>query len=416
MTKIYGNIVEIDGCSKGVLEWDGDKIKSLTRISEPPADAEVFGDDYVIYPGFIDIHVHCREDVSQKEVHKEAFDTVGLAALNGGVVCIADMPNNPESPTTAVKHMKKSLLLNKCMVDVLLYAGIGPDTEPFSNKVPYKAFMGPSIGDLYFENNQQLDQTLNRYKGCSVSFHCEDPELLQKYSSQSTHETRRPRECEIEAVKVALDLIQKHQLTGKICHVSTLEALDIIRKAKEDGVNVFAEVTPHHLFFNESMLNRENHKSLQMNPPIRTNKDCLELFKGIVDSTIDFLASDHAPHTKEEKREGISGVPNLDTYGSFVTWLSGLVPYERIFHLACKNPGEWIGHFTGKKIGRFAPGYESSITIIKKTEVAANGRCLYSKCGWSPFDLLSLPGVVEKVYLRGELVVDGLYIKNQARA
>ena len=135
-----------------------------------------------------------------------------------------------------------------------MYAGIGPNTFPLSYKVPYKAFMGPSIGDLFFENNQVLDDTISRYQNQFVSFHCEDPDILNDSKNKSDHFTKRPVKAEILATEFALYLIKKYQLKGKLCHYSSGDGLDAILNFKKEGGNVLIEVTPQHLFFSEEKI------------------------------------------------------------------------------------------------------------------------------------------------------------------
>ena len=124
---------------------------------------------------------------------------------------MADMPNNPDAPVDDPTYAAKCdhLASRASDVHVTLYAGIGPGTRPLSAPVPYKAYMGPSVGDLFFSTLAELDETLAHYRGCSVSFHCEDPELLEVHATAETHEKRRPNECEVSATRFALEMIEK---------------------------------------------------------------------------------------------------------------------------------------------------------------------------------------------------------------
>ena len=115
--------------------------------------------------------------------------------------------------------------------------------------------------------------------------------------------------------------MSEYELQGKLCHFSTGEGLKDVIAAKARGVQVTCEVTPHHLFFDDTMLNDENRLWLQMNPPLRGREDRLAMIEALRTGEIDYLATDHAPHSLEEKRKGTSGVPHLDTYGAFTTWL-----------------------------------------------------------------------------------------------
>lgn len=436
--RIFGNVVEADGVGKGLITIHNGIITKFERISDRHiaedvlalAGADNYGDDCLIFPAFIDIHTHCREDVSGAQTHKEDYNTVGRAALSGGVVCVADMPNNPIVPYTESSYRQKRWIAEKnCPADVLLYGAVNQDSGPFDGgmkpadlekirqtDVPYKAYIGPSTNhsdDLNFASNDKLFAALKRYAGKSVSFHCEDPEILTRAGGEPTHERRRPPEAEAVCIETTCKFIEEIGFRGKICHVSTEAGIETIKRYKAKGVDVTCEVTPHHLYFDIEMLTDENRKWLQMNPPIRSRHDRLALLQALKDGHFDFLATDHAPHTKEEKLKGMSGVPMLDTYGSFVAWLlKEGVGVDVIFNMACKNPGEWVKQFwPDRKMGRLLPGYEASITVLDLSKSAVEGRPLYTKCGWSPFDLRKLPGVVETVWMKGEKVVDGQYMK-----
>ncbi|MEO1998938.1 MAG: amidohydrolase family protein, partial [Planctomycetaceae bacterium] len=291
-------------------------------------------------------------------------------------------------------------------IQVTLYAGIGPGTRPLSTPVPYKAYMGPSVGDLYFRKLADLDETLQHYRGCCVSFHCEDPELLDAHQSANTHELRRPPECEISATRFALQMIEKHELSGKLCHYSVQEGLPLIRTAKSAGLDVTCEVTPHHLFFDSRQINDSNRGWMQMNPPLRSDSDRQAMLEGLRDGTLDYLATDHAPHTLTEKECGVSGQPHLDTFGPFVTWLmqdQGFRP-ERIAEVCCINPGRFVNPYTTpRKFGQIAPGFTAALTVLNLDQPQEVRREeLRTKCGWSPFEGLEFPGSVEAVLVDGK--------------
>eukprot|EP00913_Durusdinium_trenchii_P008869 g8335.t1 len=230
-----------------------------------------------------DIHIHARDDVSEQQTYKEDFITASAAALNGGVVHVADMPNNPAAPIDDDSYAakQKHLESRNVPIQITLYAGIGPGTSPLSKPVPYKAYMGPSVGDLFFTTLEQLEETIARYRGQCVSFHCEDPVLLESSKNAATHELRRPPECEISATRFALQMIEKYELTGKLCHYSVGEGLPLIRAARDKRLPVTCEVTPHHLYYDTSDITETNRGRMQMNPPLRENADKLAMLDGL---------------------------------------------------------------------------------------------------------------------------------------
>jgi dihydroorotase len=366
-----------------------------------------FGENCLIFAGMGDIHIHARQDVTGRDNHKETFATASAAALHGGVIHVADMPNNPAAPVDDSSYSAKEALLEQSNLPVVftLYAGIGPGTRPLKRVVPYKAYMGPSVGDLFFRSLEELDQTLAAYRGRSVSFHCEDPSLLEQHRGAPTHEARRPPPCELSATRFALTMIEKYGLIGQLCHYSVGEGLSLIRAAKERGLAVTAEVTPHHVFFDTEMLTDENRPWMQMNPPLRGPGDRAAMLEALRDGTADYLATDHAPHTLAEKERGVSGQPHLDTYGPFVTWLlveQGFTP-QRVATICSANPGEFVNGFRAERFGRLLPGYVGSLTVLdlkKPTPVLRSA--LKTLCGWSPFEGITFPGSVVAVFVRGQ--------------
>src|SRR5262245_33582187 len=220
---VEGILADLDGVRPGQVRIE-DGVIAAIGAGLGKAD-HVFGQDCLIFAGMGDVHIHAREDVTGKEMHKETFATASAAALHGGVVHVADMPNNPAAPIDDASYAaKEALLLGQHLPVVFtLYAGIGPGTKPLTRDVPYKAYMGPSVGDLYFSSLEQLEQTLAHYAGKAVSFHCEDPVLLEKHKTAATHEERRPHVCELSATRFALTMIEKYRLSGKLCHYSVGE-------------------------------------------------------------------------------------------------------------------------------------------------------------------------------------------------
>jgi len=407
MLTIEGKIINHNNESFGRVEID-ERTGLIVKVSPAKGLADIeCGEECLVFPGFIDLHVHAREDVSGKQNYKEDFTSASEAAINGGVTHFCDMPNNPIAPVDDATYAEKSALCKKAAVDVTLYAGVGPKTAPLSSGVPYKAFMGPSIGDLFFKSQAELEETIQRYEGQYVSFHCEDPEILDKHRGEPTHEKRRPAEAEMVATDFALYLIEKYHLHGKLCHYSLKDGLRKVKDAKQRGVDVTCEVTPHHLYFDETMLTDENRKWLQMNPPLRKREDRLALIEALRKGEIDFLATDHAPHAIAEKEHGVSGVPHLDTYGAFVAWLikeQGFTPQE-VARVCCHNPGRFVNNFRTEKFGEIKEGYVGSLAILDFSEKwLVKKENLKTKCGWSPFEGQVFPGRVKYAIVRGRVL------------
>lgn len=375
-----------------------------------------FGDECLAFAGLGDIHIHAREDFSRAHVYKEDFRSAGEAAINGGVTFVADMPNNPVPPVDDASYLAKLALTTGAPVPILTYAGIGPATHPLSFPVPYKAYMGPSVGELFFRDDQELASAIRRYPGEWVSFHCEDPLEMERHSHEKEHHHKRPASCEVLATRTALKLIEEHRLQGKLCHYSAGEGLPLIRAARARGVTVACEVTPQHLYFDQSLLG-ERRGFFQMNPPIREAEDREALLAAARLGEIDFLATDHAPHTDEEKARGTSGLTGLDSYGAFVTWLlrsQGFTP-QRVALMAAENPGRFVNHFLpglatrhapfaqlGKGFGFLTAGHTANVTVLNlRSPFRLTQNDLKTKVRHNPFVGVEFPGRVEQVFVQG---------------
>ncbi len=407
--RLEGTLVNQDEVVEGAVEIDL-ATGLIEHVGERSGHSDHDCEGCLIFAGFGDIHIHAREDVSGTQNYKEDYRTASAAAVHGGVTQMVDMPNNPVAPVDEARYAAKERLAADSEVHVTLYAGIGPGTRPLTRHVPYKVYMGPSVGDLFFTSQAELAEVMQRYRGCNVSFHCEDPEVLEAARGEPTHEQRRPPRAEITATRFALYLIETYGLQGKLCHYSTGEGLQQIADAKARGVRVTCEVTPHHLFFDTSMLTDGNRMALQMNPPLRSAADRLALLEALRSGLIDYIATDHAPHTLEEKAVGASGVPLLDTYGAFTTWLMqehGFTPGQ-IARVGAFNPGAFVREFLpprfGKGFGRLEPGYAGCLTVLDPcTPYAVTRESVRSKCGWSPFEGITFPGSVRYTVLQGQV-------------
>jgi dihydroorotase len=379
----------------------------ISRITAPRGDADLVLDDaHRILPGLIDFHVHAREDATGKDVYKESFQSAGEAAVHGGVVAFVDMPNNPKPPVDDASYNEKRELTGRSPVEVFLYAGIGPRTRPLSFPVPYKVYMGPSVGDLYFENHASLREALAHYGGHWVGFHAESPEILRQHQHQKTHAERRPPEAEAAAVRLSLQLARDFGIHPHICHLSTAEGLDAILDARKRGFPVTCEVTPHHLVFDlENLPHHIRPGFLQCNPPIRSRENRLALLDAFRRGDIDFLASDHAPHSLEEKERGISGIPHLDTFGPFLFWLRGEeVSWSTICRAAAEAPGRALSRFSSHPHGRLEEGFVGSLTILNaELPITIRRQRLRTRAAWSPFEGMTFSGSVAYTVVRGKL-------------
>jgi len=401
----------------GIVTDDG--VGADVGAASGSKEPDVVLENALIFPGFVDLHVHAREDATREWTHKEDFISAGKAALAGGVTGFADMPNTPEPPLSEESYLKKVRLSRYSGLDVLIYAGTGSGTRPLGFDAPYKVFMGKSIGEMVFPDWKQLKETMKEYSGRMVSFHCEDPAILKENERKGKHGETRPPEAEISAVEYALEIIAESELIGNICHLSTREGLELVERArKRSGLQVTIEATPHHLLLEENGNGVVFPKSLplvddsveivpdnffQVNPPIREGRDREALFSAFCEGRIDFLATDHAPHTVEEKKTGMSGLPHLDTYGNVVGTLMDMgVRPEIAAASACYRPGKVLSDF-GFGTRALEVGDMADLAILKRGKSSVDEGELFTKSGWSPFRGRNFNWSIDFTVVRGRV-------------
>lgn len=318
--------------SNGEIESVDIKIEK-GKITEIAAEIESNQDDDLIdgknkwiAPGFIDVHVHLREPGGEQ---KETIVTGTRAAAAGGFTTICAMPNtNPVPDHVEALSSLLKVIHDQAVVNVLPYASItkglkGKELVDFSSLAAAGAFAFTddgvgiqSAGDMMLA--MQRANQINR----PIVAHCEDNRLINNGSVHQGEVSQRlglngiPSVC--ESTQIARDVLLA-EATGShyhVCHVSTKESVRVIRDAKRAGISVTAEVSPHHLLLNETDIQTPD-SNYKMNPPLRGVADQAALWEGLKDGTIDFIATDHAPHTKEEKSNTIDlapfGIVGLET-------------------------------------------------------------------------------------------------------
>ena len=447
---------------RGVITIDT-KTGLITNVARPKKGQKVdhvFGSDYLIFPGFGDVHVHAREDETGKQVYKEEYKAAADAALHGGVVHIAVMPNTPNLLVTKgqLAWHRNRIRTIAHSVAILNYIGIDPKTNPLGKPGEhfYKLYFGKSVGDLTVTYGSELDVILARYRGHHISFHVEYEPIVQASAAGKTHSDRRPVAAVNEGLRILLPLIEKHKIHAKLCHWSTGgESFEMIAEYRKRGCDIVLEVSPLHLLFDTSMTDADPSLwlKIQMNPAIQSVEHRKALFKGLKDGFIQFLATDHAPHTEEEKytafakfsseypaktykeiaetirakdealylatctMNNTSGAPWLDVYGLVCAWLINEQEFkpQDVARAAAYYPGKFVNpHLKrqfpkqtkknnwGKGFGEIKKGFVGSLTVLnlkKKTRVRREDQ--KTKCGWSPLEGRTMSGAIEAVFIRG---------------
>ena len=307
---------------------------------------------YHIFPGFCDVHVHFREPGFS---YKETIVSGSLAAARGGYTAVCTMPNLNPVPDS-VEHLDQQLKLIEegACIHVYPYGAItvgekGEVLADLEGMAPNAiAFSDDGRG---VQSDDMMEEAMNRAKalGKMIVAHCEVNSLLRggyihegEYAKAHGH---RGICSESEWAQIArdLELVKKTGVAYHVCHISTKESGDLIRKAKAEGVDVTCETGPHYLVMDDSDLQEDGR--FKMNPPLRSKEDREALVAGILDGTIDMIATDHAPHSAEEKGKGLEnsafGVVGIETaFQILYTYLvkPGVLSLERLIDLLVTNP------------------------------------------------------------------------------
>ena len=308
--------------------------------------------NYVVFPGFCDVHVHFREPGFS---YKETIRTGSMAAARGGYTAVCTMPNlNPVPDNKKALKTQLDVIAKDAVISVYPYAAItkgeqGEELSDMSGLAPAAiAFSDDGRGG---QNEDMMRRAMQKAKelGKIVAAHCEVNELLKggyihdgEYAKAHGHRGICSA-SEYKEIERDLRLAKETGVAFHVCHVSTAESVELIRKAKKAGVDVTCETAPHYLVLDENDLKESG--NFKMNPPLRGKKDREALIKGIQDGTIDMIATDHAPHSEQEKSLGLFGsafgVVGLETafpvlYTDLVK--KGVISLEKLIDLLACNP------------------------------------------------------------------------------
>lgn len=312
---------------------------------------------FVICPGFVDVHVHLREPGFS---YKETMSSGTQAAAHGGYTTVCAMPNLDPVPDS-LPHLEQQLALIRrdATIRVLPYGSItrgqlGEELSDMAAMAPYVAAFSDDGRGVQSEAQMRLAMETAKGLHKLIVAHCEDNSLLHggyihdgAYARTHGH---RGICSESEWVQIArdLELAKKTGCRYHVCHISTKESVEIIRRAKAEGVDVTCETGPHYLIMDDSDLQEDGR--FKMNPPLRSAEDRQALIAGIQDGTIDMIATDHAPHSQEEKSRGLEksafGIVGIETaFPLLYTYLveKGIISLEKLIELLTVNPRKRFG-------------------------------------------------------------------------
>ncbi|MCP2033153.1 dihydroorotase [Planomicrobium sp. HSC-17F08] len=294
------------------------KIEEIGTELSSKGETQLDGKGRMIAPGFVDVHVHLREPGGEQ---KETIESGTKSAAKGGYTTICAMPNTRPVPDTKENLQHVNALIEKnALIRVLPYASItireaGKERTNLQELKDNGAFAFTDDGVGIQQAGMMYETMLDAAKiDMPVVAHCEDNSLIY---DGVMHEGKRSKELGLkgipsiaESVHIARDILLAEAAGAHyhVCHVSTKESVRVIRDAKRAGVRVTAEVTPHHLLLSEDDIPGDD-ANWKMNPPLRAKEDLAALHEGLLDGTLDFIATDHAPHTLEEKTNGMDKAP-----------------------------------------------------------------------------------------------------------
>ena len=382
------------------------KEKRIERVTNTEMEQSA-----VRLPGFCDVHVHLREPGFS---YKETIRTGTQAAARGGYTAVCTMPNlNPVPDSLEHLAIQEQIIEADAVIHVYPYAAItvkemGEELVPMEELAERViAFSDDGRG---IQSKDMMRAAMERAKALNklIVAHCEDNSLLHNgyihdgwYAREHGH---RGICSESEWGQIARDLeLAKETGCGyHVCHISSKESVEVIRKAKAEGVDVTCETAPHYLLLTEDDLQEEGR--FKMNPPLRSKADRDALIEGIQDGTIDVIATDHAPHSAEEKAKGLEksafGIVGIETafpllYTNLVK--KGIITMERLLELIVYAPRKRFG----------IPLSESDYSVWDlETETAINSAAFLSKGKATPFDGWKVYGTCLKTVVNGNVVYE----------
>lgn len=413
---IKGGTVAATGKPTDILVQDGVIRKMAKSIKSD--DAEVIdANGHMLFPGLIDCHVHFREPGFEA---KATMQSEAVAARAGGIACVCDMPNtDPPTVTVAALADKVRRAADVRSCDIRFFFGVTRDAHLTTLKDLWSSSSEELVRlrkrcagvKLYLDHstgNQKVAEELlgEIFETCAnlsipIIAHCEDPEINNTAKAAnmsddiSAHSVVRPVKSEVRAIENAVELVRTYGAAFHVAHLSSAEGLEVVKKAKSEKLPVTCEVAPHHL-----LLNVHDYERLgtlcKMNPPVRNPEDNAALVAGVKNGDIDCIATDHAPHTSEEKREGAplqapSGVPGVET--ALPIALTLFAP-DVIYRTMYENPNAIFRLDRGD----LKEGSTTEIVIVKPDvpgEIHANN--LHYKCGWTPFEGMKTKGAILRV-------------------
>jgi dihydroorotase len=407
-----------------VVNQDGEGVRDIGvrdgRIAEIGSLGQAAGEridcrGLHILPGVIDSQVHFREPGLE---HKEDLETGARAAVLGGVTCVFEMPNtNPQTTTPEALADKLARAKGRMACDHAFWVGGThdnvadiPELERLPGAAGVKVFMGSSTGSLLVADDGGVREILRRTRR-RAAFHSEDEaRLIERKSLRvpgdpSSHHIWRDETAALQCTQRLIRIAREVRAQVHVLHISTFQEIEFLAGAKDVAS---CEATPHHLTLSSDDYARLGTK-LQMNPPVRGPEHRAGVWRGVQQGIIDVLGSDHAPHSLEEKAkpypESPAGMAGVQTLVPVLLdhVAAGRLTLARFVDLTSAGPQRLFG-ILGK--GRIAVGYDADLTVVDlKRRETIRDSWIASRCGWTPYDGMSVTGWPVGTVIRGRRVV-----------
>ena len=411
-----GSVVNQDGRGLADIGVTGGRIAAIGDLARASAGEVIDCTGLTILPGVIDSQVHFREP---GPTHKEDLESGSHAAVMGGVTAVFEMPNtDPLTVTPEALADKVRRGQDRMYCDFAFWvggtrenAGDVAELERLPGAAGIKVFMGSSTGSLLVEDDEGVREILRRTRR-RAAFHSEDEYRLRERrdlrvpGDPASHPVWRDAQAALTCTQRLVAIARETAARIHVLHISTAEEIDFLSNHKD---LVTCEATPHHLTLAAPEAYARLGTLVQMNPPVRDARHRDGIWRGIGQGIVDVLGSDHAPHTLTEKAkpypESPSGMTGVQTLVPVMLdhVNAGRLTLERFVDLTSHGPNRIYG-IAGK--GRIAVGYDADLTIVdmKRRETISNG-WIASKCGWTPYDGVSVQGWPVGTVVRGARVM-----------
>ena len=383
---------------------ENQKIKKIAPKITIDADQIIDAKGLHLFPGVIDDQVHFREPGL---THKGTIYTESKAAVAGGITSFMEMPNtNPQVLTQKLLEDKYQIASKKSLANYSFFMGASNDnleevlkTNP-KNVGAIKIFMGSSTGNMLVDNKNVLEEIFSK-SPMLIAVHCEDETIIQENSNKakqqygeevpiSEHPKIRSAEACFKSSSMAVELAKKHNTRLHVFHISTEKEIELFdNKISLKDKKITAEVCIHHLWFDENNY-KEKGTLIKWNPAVKKESDKKALFQALLDDKLDVIATDHAPHTLEEKANSYFKAPSggplvqhaLPAMLEF--FKNGKISLEKVVEKMCHNPAIC---FKVENRGFIREGYFADLVLVDLNNPwEVNKENILYKCGWSPFE------------------------------